>query len=462
MKNTRNFIYVFFALVLNMWTVKANALEHLCDRWNVIMDSGFELGPIYGEIWTNGYKMQGDTIINNRQYSCLLFADGHQNSQSENWEWVYYGAIRETANTEIYFIPAGQSKEYQLFAFNAQVGDKIDNLYVMNNNYPAWAIVKKVSEKEIILDLYEQLDEEENVFWHDYVWVKGVGSKRAMFQPLPNGGVGGCVINFLSSAYNGDVQIYTSKAENIPAQATKWYGIRYFHDYPYEEHAPVITNLTYSLEGDTLIKDKQYRQIRCYTNESEHITAYRGAIRQSEDRQQVYFVPWGSQTEYLLYDFSVKKGDTVYAYAGFHDISCVKLLEDDPERTITPAWIVMDVQTIDSRKHIFVQNDLSNTFEWIEGIGTRYILWYKARTCYATGMDIQYQHTLCATDSDGNVLYSFDTDYLGFHNNNCQWEPMAIENTASPSLSTTKFLRDGQLFIRRDDKTYTIHGTEIK
>ena len=28
--------------------------------------------------------------------------------------------------------------------------------------------------------------------------------------------------------------------------------------------------------------------------------------------------------------------------------------------------------------------------------------------------------------------------------------------------STTKFLRDGQLFIRRGDKTYTIHGTEIK
>ena len=78
---------------------------------------------------------------------------------------------------------------------------------------------------------------------------------------------------------------------NEPRQATTWYGFQYYHPYPYEEHAPVITNLTYSLEGDTLIKDKQYRQIRCYTNESEHITAYRGAIRQSEDRQQVYFVP---------------------------------------------------------------------------------------------------------------------------------------------------------------------------
>lgn len=89
---------------------------------------------------------------------------------------------------------------------------------------------------------------------------------------------------------------------NEPRQATTWYGFQYYHPYPYEEHAPVITNLTYSLEGDTLIKDKQYRQIRCYTNESEHITAYRGAIRQSEDRHQVYFVPWESQTEYLLYD----------------------------------------------------------------------------------------------------------------------------------------------------------------
>lgn len=37
-----------------------------------------------------------------------------------------------------------------------------------------------------------------------------------------------------------------------------------------------------------------------------------------------------------------------------------------------------------------------------------------------------------------------------------------IEDPLYTSPSTTKFLRDGQLFIRRGDKTYTIHGTAIK
>ena len=246
-----------------------------------------------------------------------------------------------------------------------------------------------------------------------------------------------------------------------PRQAVMWYGIQYYHSYPQEEHTPLITNLTYSLGDDTLINGKQYHQI-LFTHEYEHITnAYRGGIRQSEDRQQVYFVPWGSQTEYLLYDFSVKKGDTVYAYAGFNDISCVRMLEDDPERTITPAWAVMDVQTINGRKHIFVQNDEYNTFEWIEGIGTRHILWYKRRTCYTAGMEIQYQHTLCAADSEGNILYSFDTDHLGIHNNNCQWEPMAIENVHTDSHSASKILRNGQILIERDDKTYTLTGQRI-
>ena len=216
MKKTYYFIFVF-AFVLNLWTTHANAMVHLCNRWNVMMDSGFELGPIYGEQWTNGYKLQGDTTINNVQYSCLLFADGHQNQQSDTWEWVYYGAIRETANAQIYFIPAGQSKEYLLFAFNANVGDKIDNMYVMDKyitdeTYKTWGIVKAVSDKEIILDLYEQFGGNERIFNHDYVWVKGIGAERSMFQPLPNGFIGGAVVNFLLCAYNNEMQIYVSDA----------------------------------------------------------------------------------------------------------------------------------------------------------------------------------------------------------------------------------------------------------
>jgi hypothetical protein len=254
MKSTRIFMFVL-ALVLNLWTIKANAVEHLCNRWNVLMNSGFELGPVYGEIWTEGYKLQGDTIINTMQYSRLLFADGHHKQQSESWEWVYSGALRETANAEIYFIPAGQNKEYLLFAFNAQVGDTMNNLYVMNNDYNAWAVVKDVSEKEIILDLYEQTDEGSDIFRHDYIWIKGIGAKRSMFQPLPNGGVAGCVVNFLLCAYNDETIIYTS-------ESGEKYGCEYWSEHTAINHIEheMPTSVKTFQNGQLLIRrgDKTY------------------------------------------------------------------------------------------------------------------------------------------------------------------------------------------------------------
>lgn len=209
MKNNL-FIILGLSIVLNLWSINADALEHLCDRWNVLLDSGYAVGPIYGELWTDRYKLLGDTIINNTHYSCLWFEDGRQTLHSESGGWIYNGALRETTNAEIFFIPEGQSKEYLLFAFNVEVGDKIENIYVMNRDYSAWAIVKEISGSEIILDLYEQFAEREDIFLHDYVWVKGIGSKRSLFQPLPNGEVGGNVVNFLLCAYNGEEQIYVS------------------------------------------------------------------------------------------------------------------------------------------------------------------------------------------------------------------------------------------------------------
>lgn len=248
---------------------------------------------------------------------------------------------------------------------------------------------------------------------------------------------------------------------NEPPQASTWYGIRYVHDYPQEEYTPLITNLTYSLGSDTVIDGKLYRQIR-YTHEYEHITnAYRGAIRQSEDGQQVYYIPWGSNNEYLLYNFDVKQGDIVHAYAGFNDISCEEMAE--PGRSIIPAWTVMSVQTIDGRKHIFVQDEeYGTTIEWIEGIGTQYILWPFGRTCYSTGLEVQFHHALCAADNEGNILYSFNTDDLGIRNECPNWQPMAIEHIHSDSPSAVKTLHDGHILILRGDKTYTLTGQEVK
>lgn len=281
-------------------------LPSLCDEWNVLMDSGFELGPVYGEIWTNGFKVQGDTIINNIIYSRLLFADGHQKKQRESREWVYYGALREAANAEIYFIPAGQNKEYLLYAFNAQVGDRIENL--LTDDYRernVWAIVKEVSENEIILDFYEQLDDREDVVLHNYTWVKGIGSKRSMFQPIPIYSGGG-VVNFLLCAYNDEKHIYTSEfgekygcyydggtQQAMFTSDTRWH-------YRHSEYGGPDANYNFTLHPvDTIINNTHYLQIGWNLFRSEGAKVW------------CAIDSMGTLVERLVYDFDLQVGDSI-------------------------------------------------------------------------------------------------------------------------------------------------------
>ena len=93
--------------------------------------------------------------------------------------------------------------------------------------------------------------------------------------------------------------MWSSYGQDLPT-AAKWNGINFHQDYPQESNSPVITSLSYSLSGDTLINDIQYSKI-LFTHEAEKLeNVYRGAVRQSADKQQVYFIPYGSNNEYLL------------------------------------------------------------------------------------------------------------------------------------------------------------------
>ena len=128
--------------------------------------------------------------------------------------------------------------------------------------------------------------------------------------------------------------------------------------------------------------------------------------------------------------------------------------------------VVVSVNVIDGRKHVqilvlnYLNQHLTQEVEWIEGIGTRNILFCYDRN-FLPGNNYGL-YTLCAADSEGNVLYSFDTDYLGIHNNQCQLEPLAIENVHTDSSSASKLLREGQLIIERDGKTFNTIGQIIQ
>ena len=66
-----------------------------------------------------------------------------------------------------------------------------------------------------------------------------------------------------------------------------------------------------------------------------------------------------------------------------------------------------------------------------------------------------YSYTMTAKDNNGNVLKTESGTFT------TTGEPQGVEEVLSNQVPSTKILRNGQIFILRGDKTYTLTGQEI-
>ena len=75
-----------------------------------------------------------------------------------------------------------------------------------------------------------------------------------------------------------------------------------------------------------------------------------------------------------------------------------------------------------------------------------------------TGLDAgtSYDLTITSKDNNGSIL---DTQTVTFFTSNIA---TGIDNAQSDQVQSTKHLRDGQIYILRGDKTYTLTGQEVK
>lgn len=108
--------------------------------------------------------------------------------------------------------------------------------------------------------------------------------------------------------------------------------------------------------ADTLINSKPYSNIySCYadsTNLTNFVGGYFGGLRDSAG--QVFFVPKDSTVEFLLYDFTVNAGDTIWdAFGGLGQPLVVSFVDSTSING-------------QNRKRIHLQNGPS----WVEGIGS--------------------------------------------------------------------------------------------
>lgn len=204
-------------------------LPSICDEWNVWYESFQSFGPInYNAVIK--YRLATDTMINGQRYVQLAY---------DNSPYME-GALREGSNRDIYYIPPGSTHEYLLYAFNAQVGDTITNLYVgaMGKEEGYQAVVRAISDSNPrIFTVGVNIDEYTE---YPVEWIEGVGSPEtpcglAVVPPSP-ADVG---TYSLLCAYNKGEQVYVS-------DWGEQYGCVYREDFIEGEFVTLYGNLVES------------------------------------------------------------------------------------------------------------------------------------------------------------------------------------------------------------------------
>jgi len=191
-------------------------------------------------------------------------------------------------------------------------------------------------------------------------------------------------------------QVSAQNTSFFPKDNAVWYSV-------YKEHIGFPTPITYNywtkcfeLSGDTLINNTGFKKYYAFTacDTSRNISYY-GAIRTDSLNKTVYLVPKDSISEFLLMDFSMVPGDTIYVSNMMGN---------------NFPLVCYDTGTyyINQLPHKFVQSYLSYYdywMTWVEGLGS------------------QYPHDLYDLNGQGELTWYelnclFVNDSLIYHNDN--------------------------------------------
>ena len=185
-----------------------------------------------------------------------------------------------------------------------------------------------------------------------------------------------------------------------------------------------------------------------------------GELRFTEEDKQVYF--YYDNTEYLLYDFGAQVGDQLQIFSGIdnyhryktytHVVTRREYLEDGRIKLTSIPFFDEPVPDV-----INENNYLSVT--WIEGVGSEHGIVHN-NINYIPGMGTDW--LLCAYHNDE---CRYTTDYPEYMPLGCVYNEgdviNAVESVSVSAPSVQKIIKEGQLLILRDGKTYNVMGIEV-
>jgi len=223
-------------LYVQYFSDQLTRLPSLCDEWNVWHES-FDGLISFDKVVK--YQLTTDTIIADSNYYTL------QRYKRLEQDGQYMGAMREGNNRDIYYFPTGRTNEYLIYAFNAQVGDTLSNLWIgeMFNEEAAYqGVVQYISNDNPriftiqVKDIYQT---HEDTTTYPIYWIEGVGSPLTPYgmEPTPTG-LADVGVHTLLCAYKNGEQVYVSE---MGAE----YGCE--HD---QTSVPTDTIPVYSYTGD--------------------------------------------------------------------------------------------------------------------------------------------------------------------------------------------------------------------
>ncbi len=185
-------------------------------QWNVLYENASL------QKTTHVFRMNGDTIVENRKYTILSYS---VDEQVNNWSQLGY-LYEDTKEKKVYYRPAWGDKDGLLYDFSVETGDTV---YTIGNSWYGqdkpngdyWMtdsiinIVKKVDSIKLSNEYYKRITvvskplmpESEN-FTLENEWIEGIGNLKGVFSF--NVMLSGTPNQTLLAYYQNDELIYQS------------------------------------------------------------------------------------------------------------------------------------------------------------------------------------------------------------------------------------------------------------
>lgn len=195
-------------------TIGAYRLRHLCDEWNVLKFR-YNWGAVPDEYRFVKYRLTTDTMI--ICPTCYTSPENYTYTKLEE-DGKYKGALREGTNRDIYYIPADSTNVYLLYAFNAEVGDTLTNVWLGVSDRDMISVktatikeIKQTFPRIFVIDLEYWSSGISEISRTEIEWIEGVGCLASPDAEYFSSVVPGGFSSILLCAYKNGKQVYTSE-----------------------------------------------------------------------------------------------------------------------------------------------------------------------------------------------------------------------------------------------------------